>query len=163
MPRPLRRATPSAERHQRAVEWERWFRGESSQAAYRIELTRLTGLAPEVGGKLVEDVADLLVDRVPASLGVPALLAISVLVSHAPKASEASRVLLLAITEELAPAHARTVLENLALAWHASQCIFATDRRRAFLRAELLQTIRRLEASNAPGVDAITAILAVLD
>ena len=68
MPRPFRRAKPSAERHQRAVEWERWFRGESSQAAYRIELTRLTGLAPEVGGKLVEDAADLLVDRVPASL-----------------------------------------------------------------------------------------------
>lgn len=116
-----------------------------------------------MAGQLVDDVAALLVDRVPAMLGVPALLAISVLVSHSPKAREASRTLLLAITEELAPAHARTVLESLALAWHASQPILAPELRRASLRGELLQTIRRLEASDVPGVDVIAAILEVLE
>jgi len=163
MPQPLRRARPPSQRQQRAAEWERWFAGDRSGAAYRRELARLTGLAPDLAWQLVADVVPLLVDRVPATLGVPALLAVSALTAGTAKAEEASRALLATITEELAPAHARTLLETLAVGWHTSCGTLSAEERRRAIGSELRQAVRRLEASGIPGIDAVAAVLEVLE
>ncbi|MCX7624278.1 MAG: hypothetical protein RMK01_10880 [Thermomicrobium sp.] len=163
MPGPLRRARPAHERRRRAIEWERWFEGERSATAYRRELVQRTGLPPDLAWQLVEDIAGLAVERVPAALGVPALLAVSLLASRTTKASEASRALLAVILEELEPAHARAVLECLAIAWEESEQALALEQRRRIVHAELLRTLRRLRASDVPGIDALDAVLSVLE
>lgn len=163
MPGLLRRARSEFERQRRATEWLRWFSGDSTESTYRRELVRVTGLEPELAWELVRDLAPLLVGRVPATLGVPVLLATSVLVADLPKPTEASWALLAATLEELEPAHARTVLESLALAWQRSYGAFTSEERQRSIRAELQRTIRRLVASDAPGIDALTALLTAFE
>ncbi|MCS7255911.1 MAG: hypothetical protein RMJ05_12990 [Thermomicrobium sp.] len=163
MPGPLRRARPPHERQRRAAEWEHWFRGECSATAYEREVALLTGLPPDIAWPLVDDLAELLIGSVPATLGIPAMLAITILVSGSAKPREASRALLTAILAELEPAHARAVLESLALAWHNSRSALSVDERRQHVLTEATRVLRRLRASEAPGIDAVEAILSVLD
>ncbi len=163
MGRPLRRPLPPDQRLRRAAEWEQWFAGDRSTDAYRREVSEQTGLPPHLAWELVADVADLLVTRVPAVLGVPALLAVTTLTRHSPKAAEASRALFSVILEELEPAHARTLFESLALSWQGSQTRFDQASRQRIVRTELEAVLRRLQASGASGIDALEAILAVLE
>ncbi len=163
MPGLLRRARPEFERQRRATEWLRWFSGDSTESTYRLELVHATGLQPDLAWELIRDLAPLLVGRVPATLGVPALLATTLLVADLPKPTEASWALLATTLEELEPAHARTVLESLALAWQKSHGVFMRQERQRSIRAELQCTLRRLVASDAPGIDALIAVLTALD
>ncbi|MDW7982912.1 MAG: hypothetical protein RMH81_08890 [Thermomicrobium sp.] len=163
MPRLLRRARPAAERQWRTAEWQRWFAGDGTEHAYRRELVRETGLTPELAWELVRDLAPLLVDRVPASLGVPALLATNVLALGAAKPAEAAWALLAATLEELDPPHARTVLEALALAWQEGRNSIASEERKRTIRSELTRTLRRLAASAVPSIDALLTVLAALE
>lgn len=163
MPGLLRRARTESERQRRATEWLRWFSGDSTELSYRRELARMTGLQPQLAWELVQDLAPLLVGRVPATTGVPVLLATSVLVANLPKPTEASWALLAATLEELEPAHARTVLETLALGWQACSGAIGSEERQRLIRAELQRTVRRLVASDAPGIDALTTLLALFE
>ena len=162
MPRILRRPRPPTERHQRAAEWARWFTGDSSIAAYRRELAQLTGLGADLAWELVSDLAPLLLERVPAKLGAQVLLATVTLAAAQPKPREAGWALLATVTEELTPAHARTVLETLALGWQASSTALTSTQRRQAIERELRHVIRRLAASGGAGLDALVAVVAVL-
>jgi hypothetical protein len=162
MPRILRRPRSPTERHQRAAEWARWFTGDSSIAAYRRELAQLTGLGADLAWELVSDLAPLLLERVPAKLGAQVLLATVTLAAAQPKPREAGWALLATVTEELTPAHARTVLETLALGWQASSTALTSTQRRQAIERELRRVIRRLAASGAAGLDALVAVVAVL-
>lgn len=163
MPRPIRRPRPPQERAARAREWARWFSGPSSGTDYRRALVTETGLPEPLAWELVGDLVELLVERVPASLGVPAALAIAAFLRDEPKATEASRALLTAILEELRPAHTRTMLESLALAWQEVRRFpHGPDRQRRIGEC-LARTIRRLAASDAAGIETIEALLSVMD
>lgn len=163
MPKIIRRPRSPAERTQRAAEWTRWFTGDCSIAAYRRELTQLTGLGADLAWELVSDLAPVLVEHVPAKLGAQVLLATVTLVAAQPKPLEAGWALLATVTEELTPAHARTVLETLALAWQASSTALTSTQRRQAIERELRRVIRRLAAGGGAGLDALSAVVAVLD
>ncbi len=162
MPKIIRRPRSPTERTQRAAEWARWFAGDRSIAAYRRELAQLTGLGADLAWELVSDLAPLLVERVPAQLGAQALLATVTLVAAQPKPREAGWALLATVTEELTPAHARTVLETLALGWQASSTALTSTQRRQAIERELRCVIRRLAAGGGAGLDALSAVVAVL-
>ncbi|WP_448576254.1 hypothetical protein [Thermomicrobium sp.] len=162
MPKIIRRPRSPTERTQRAAEWARWFTGDRSITAYRRELAQLTGLGADLAWELVSDLAPLLVERVPAQLGAQALLATVTLVAAQPKPREAGWALLATVTEELTPAHARTVLETLALGWQASSTALTSTQRRQAIERELRCVIRRLAAGGGAGLDALSAVVAVL-
>lgn len=162
MPRPLRRPKPEEEEQARQREWSRWFQGEASKQALCRTLAEVTGLPEGIAWELVRDLAEMVINRVPANLSVPAMLAIITLVRNCAKPQEASQALLTVILEELQAAHARTILENLVIAWEEAQRS-PTAQQAQLIRFRLEQTIRRLEASEAPGVDALWALLEVLN
>jgi hypothetical protein len=97
-----------------------------------------------------------------AKLGAQVLLATVTLAAAQPKPLEAGWALLATVTEELTPAHARTVLETLALGWQASSTALTSTQRRQAIERELRRVIRRLAASGAAGLDALVAVVAVL-
>ncbi len=163
MPWPIRRPRPPQERAARVAAWSRWFSGASSYRDYRRALVEATGLPESLAWELTGDLTEPLVERVPASLGVPAVLALVAFLHGHPKATEACRALLSAILEELDPAHARTVLETLALAWQEAHSSFQASERRRIISERLGSTVRRLAASGAEGIDTVRALLAVLD
>jgi len=135
-------------RAKRMQEWAHWFTGEASVPAYRTALAKHTSLAWEALWDAQSDLLRLLVDRVPAELGAPALLAIITLSARHSKPDEAGRALLATLVNELAPGHAYTVFAALADAW-ANVAATPYAEREQRIRAALCRVFRQLAAAGA--------------
>lgn len=161
-----RRQRPEAEagppttadlRAQRAAEWQRWFPGAAAEAEYRRAFLQYSPLMWEIVQSTQRELLALLVGRVPAELGVPAIFALSLLYSRHAKPDDAARATLATIVHELAPAHARTLLAALSDAWHnAQRCPY--DARAPLVREEFTRALRRLATTSAEEAGAISAI-----
>jgi len=146
--RGTRPKTTAELRAERMQEWARWFTGEASVTAYRTALAKHTSLTWEALWDAQSDLLRLLVDRVPAELGAPALLAITTLSARHAKPDEAGRALLATLVNELAPGHAYTVFAALADAWaNAATAPYAEREQR--IRAVLCRVFRQLAAAGA--------------
>lgn len=88
----------------------------------------------------------MLANRVPADIGVPVILGLSVLFGSHPKADQASAALLGTITRELEPRRARTLLVTLGTAWRASERA-SFDGRAGVIQSEMLRALRRLSTA----------------
>ena len=89
----------------------------------------------------------MLVNRVPADIGVPVVLGLSVLFGSHTKADQASASLLGTVVRELEPRRARTLLVSLATAWQMSERA-PFDDRAALVQTEMLRTLRRLSTAD---------------
>lgn len=129
--------------------WEDVFGGDASREAYQREFRAHTSATWELVESGHDDLLRLLVRRVPADLGAPAIFALSVLFAGHPKGDDAGRALLGTVLSDLSPPRARTMLVTLADAWHNAERQ-PIDRRAGVLRAALLQAARRLSVANLP-------------
>lgn len=93
------------------------------------------------------DLLRLLIDRVPAEIGVGVILGLNTLFASHAKGEDAGRALLATVMSELTPILSHTLLATLADA-QASTDVLPYDARASLLRAELLRAVRRLLATN---------------
>lgn len=149
-------------RAERAREWAACFPGDASEDAYRVRFARHSPLPWGVVHSAQGDLLRLLIGRVPADLGVPALLAVTTLTARHPKPEEAARAALATVLHDLRPAHARTVLATLADAWNNAERA-GYDERTRMVAAELLRVTRRLATASAEAEGALTTLLEQLD
>ncbi|MBX5445859.1 hypothetical protein [Sphaerobacter sp.] len=144
-------------RAQRAAEWARHFSGPAGLEDYRKAFLRYSPLFWDIVESTQRELLALLVNRVPADLGVPAIFALSLLYSRHGKPDDAARATLAIIVNDLSPAHARTLLATLSDAWHnAQRCPY--DERPAAILAEVRPALRRLQTTSAEETGAISAI-----
>ncbi len=94
----------------------------------------------------------MLVNRVPADIGVPVVLGLAVLYSAHAKADQASESILATMVREMEPRRARTMLVCLATAWQAAEGT-AFDGRAAMIQSEMLRTLRRLSTADLSPVE----------
>ncbi len=151
--KPSPHPTTAELRDERARQWTEYFSGPSSEADYRRAFLRYSPLFWDIVRSDQRELLRLLVDRVPADVGVPSIFGLSVaFIGHA-KSDEAARATLAMIVNELTPQHARTLLVCLADAWqNVSNAPYY--QRGELVAAELMRTIQRLEMTpaNANGV-----------
>ena len=160
--RPTQEPTTAELRDERARQWALCFAGPSAEADYRRAFLRYSPVFWDIVQSAQHDLLRLLVDRVPAEIGVPAIFGLSVIFVTHPKAEEATRATLAMIVNELMPVHARTLLIALADAWqNAANSPYY--QRGEQVSQELAQTLQRLEvtAANANGV--ISSIRVLVD
>ncbi len=149
-------------RDERARQWTAYFSGPSAEADYRRAFLRYSPLFWDVVRSDQRELLRLLVGRVPADIGVPAIFGLSVTFIGHPKSDEAARATLAMIVNELMPQHARTLLVCLADGWqNASKAPYF--QRGEVVAAELMRTVQRLEATPANGNGVISSIRALLD
>lgn len=144
-------------RAQRAAEWERTFPGASDLDAYRRAFLDYSPLYWDLVQSTQRDLLAILVGRVPANLGVPAIFALSLLYSRHGKPDDAARATLATIVNDLPPAHARTLLSTLSDAWHNAQRR-PYDERPVAILTEVRHALRRLQTTSAEETGAISAI-----
>jgi len=160
--RPTPEPTTAELRDERARQWARCFAGPSAEADYRRAFLRYSPVFWEIIQSAQNDLLRLLVDRVPADIGVPSVFGLSVVfVSHL-KAEEATRATLGMIVNELMPVHARTLLVALADAWENS-IKSPYYERGARVGREFSQTLQRLEATAANDNGVISSIRVLVD
>lgn len=144
-------------RDERARQWTVYFCGPSAEADYRRAFLRYSPLFWDIVRSDQRELLRLLVGRVPAEVGVPAIFGLSVAFIGHPKADEAARATLAMIANELMPQHARTLLVCLADAWdNASNAPYY--QRGEIVAREFMQAIRRLEATPANDHGVISSI-----
>ena len=131
----------------RATVWAEIFPGDSSRAAYQSGFQTHTPLSWELVESSQGDLLRMLVNRVPADIGVPVILGLSVLFGSHPKADQASQSLLATMVQEMEPSRARTMLVSLATAWHSSESA-SFDSRAELIQTEMLRTLRRLSTAD---------------
>lgn len=144
-------------RAQREAQWAAAFPGPSAADDYRRTFLRFSPLYWELVQSTQRELLALLIDRVPAELGVPAIFALTALYANHRKPDDAARATLAIITGEIPPAHARTLLVALADAWHNAERQ-PYDARTTVVTAEFTQALRRLESTSAESSGAISAI-----
>jgi hypothetical protein len=127
----------------RAEAWIALFPGDSSLRAYQSRFQTHTPLSWELVESGQDNLLKMLVNRVPADIGVPVVLGLSVLYSAHSKADQASESLLATMTREVEPRRARTMLVCLATAWQAAEGT-SFDGRAEMIQSEMLRTLRRL-------------------
>ncbi|CAN5586363.1 hypothetical protein BH24CHL1_BH24CHL1_13090 [soil metagenome] len=132
---------------QRAETWAALFPGDSSLRAYQSRFQAHTPLSWELVESGQGNLLRMLVNRVPADIGVPVVLGLSVLYRAHSKADQASESLLATMTREVEPGRARTMLVCLATAWQAAEGT-AFDGRTARIQSEMLRTLRRLSTAD---------------
>lgn len=130
-----------------AESWSSAFPGDANREAYRTEFQTHTPLSWELVQSSQLDLLRMLANRVPADIGVPVILGLSVLFGSHPKADQASASLLGTIVRELEPRRARTLLVTLGTAWRASERA-SFDGRAGVIQADMLLTIRRLSTAD---------------
>ena len=130
----------------RAEVWSAAFPGDASREAYRAEFQAHTPLSWDLVQSSQLDLLRMLANRVPADIGVPVILGLSVLFGSHPKADQASAALLGTITRELEPRRARTLLVTLGTAWRASERA-SFDGRAGVIQSEMLRALRRLSTA----------------
>jgi hypothetical protein len=137
----------SAPAPSRAESWSAAFPGDASREAYRSEFRTHTPLAWELVQSSQLDLLRMLANRVPADIGVPVVLGLSVLFGSHPKADQASASLLGTIVRELEPRRARTLLVTLGTAWRASERA-SFDGRAGVIQSDMLLALRRLSTAD---------------
>ncbi len=144
-------------RDSRARQWTASFSGPSEEADYRRAFLRYSPLFWDVVRSDQRELLRLLVGRVPADVGVPAIFGLSVTFIGHPKSDEAARATLAMVVNELTPQHARTLLVCLADAWHnVSNAPYY--QRGEIVAQEFLRAIGRLEVTPANDQGVITSI-----
>lgn len=134
-----------------AETWADVFPGDASRTAYQSRFQAHTPLSWELVERSQSDLLRMLVNRVPADIGVPVVLGLSVLFSGHPKADQASQSLLATMTREMEPRRARTMLACLATAWQTAESA-SFDGRSELIQTEMLRTLRRLSTAElTPG------------
>lgn len=149
-------------REARAREWDEHFSGPSDREDYRKGFLRYSPLFWDIVQSTQRDLLRLLVGRVPAELGVPAIFALTVVYGDQLKADEAARATLATIVNELQPGHARTLLVALADAWHNSERSGYEERGKR-VTGEFDLALRRLTRTTAEETGAISSIRAWID
>ncbi|MCM8749500.1 hypothetical protein NET02_10105 [Thermomicrobiaceae bacterium CFH 74404] len=156
------RPTTAMLRAERAREWEACFPGDASEEAYRVVFLRYSPLPWPLVHAAQGDLLRLLIKRVPAELGVPALLAVTALTATHPKPEAAARAALATLLNDLRPVHARTVLATLADAWSNAERA-AYDQRGQLIAAELARSARRLATAGADTEGALSTLMEQLE
>lgn len=156
------RPTTAMLRAERTREWETCFPGDASEEAYRAVFLRYSPLPWPVVQAAQGDLLRLLIKRVPAELGVPALLAVTALTAAHPKPEAAAKAALATILNDLRPMHARTVLAALADAWSNAERA-AYDRRGQLIAEELARSARRLTTAGADDQGALSTLMEQLE
>jgi len=159
---PTQEPTTAELRDERARQWALCFVGPSAEADYRRAFLRYSPVFWDIVRSAQHDLLRLLVDRVPAEIGVPSVFGLSVIFVSHPKAEEATRATLAMIVNELAPVHARTLLIALADAWENAARSPYYQRGEQVSR-ELLQTLQRLETTSANDNGVISSIRVLVD
>lgn len=144
-------------REQRMREWYARFPGPSSEDDYRRAFLRHSPLFWDIVQSTQRDLLSLLVGRVPADLGVPAIFSITVLFGKHPKADDAARSTLGTIVNDLRPPQARTLLASLSDAWHNAEHS-PYEERGKIVAQEFQRTLRQLETSAAEEIGAVSLI-----
>lgn len=154
----LTRLPTTAElRNERTRQWETYFNGASAEADYRRAFLRYSPLFWDIVRSDQRELLRLLVGRVPADIGVPAIFGLSVTFIGHPKADEATRATLAMIVNELSPQHARTLLVSLADAWdNATNAPY--HQRGEIVTREFMRTIQRLEVTPANEAGVVTSV-----
>ncbi len=160
--KPAQLPTTAELRNERARQWAAYFSGPADEADYRRAFLRYSPILWDIVRLDQRELLRLLVGRVPADIGVPAIFGLSVtFIGHA-KADEASRATLAMIVNELIPQHARTLLVCLADAWdNVSNAPY--HQRGELVAQEFLRTIRRLEATPANSHGVISSIRVLVE
>lgn len=131
----------------RAEIWAEIFAGDSSRQAYQSRFQSHTPLSWELVESSQGNLLRMLVNHVPADIGVPVVLGLSVLYGAHPKADQASESLLGTMAREIEPRRARTMLVCLATAWQSAEGT-SFDGRAEAIQAEMLRTLRRLSTAD---------------
>jgi hypothetical protein len=126
----------------RAEAWAALFPGDGSLRAYQSQFRAHTPLSWELVESGQSNLLRMLVNRVPADIGAPVVLGLSVLYSAHSKADQASESLLATMTREVEPRRARTML-----AWQAAEGT-SFDGRAGMIQSEMLRTVRRLSTAD---------------
>jgi hypothetical protein len=157
------RAPTTAElREARARDWATCFSGPSEERVYRRAFLRYSPLGWHLIVSSQGDLLRLLLGRVPAELGVPAIFGITALFGRHPKADDAALATLGTIVNELDPRHARTLLVSLADGW-ANAGHRPYEERGAIVSKEFSRAVVRLGSTSAEESGAISTIAALLD
>ena len=127
--------------------WAEAFPGDASHGAYQAAFRAHTPLSWELVQSTQSDLLRMLMNRVPADIGAPVVLGLSVLFGSHPKAEQASAALLGTITREMEPRRARTMLVSLATAWQSSERA-SFDGRAELIQTEMLRALRRLSTAD---------------
>ena len=137
----------AANQQTQAAAWVAIFPGDTSQQAYEAGFRTHTPLSWELVQSSQGDLLRMLVNRVPADIGVPVVLGLSVLYGEHSKADQASQSLLATMVREMEPQRARTMLVTLATAWQSAESA-SFDSRAALIQTEMLRALRRLSTAD---------------
>jgi hypothetical protein len=121
-------------------------RDQRSATAYRSAFQLYAPVAWDIVERAQGDLLRLLIGKIPAELGVPAILGANVLFDDHPKAEQASYALLATTLQELDPRRGRTLLATLVDGWRSASRA-PLERRPAIIKEDLQRTIRRLEVT----------------
>jgi hypothetical protein len=127
--------------------WKTVFSGDASQGAYQSGFQAHTPLSWDLVQSSQSDLLRMLVNRVPADIGVPVILGLSVLFGDHPKADQASQSLLAMMVREMEPRRSRTMLVSLATAWQSSESA-SFDGRSRLIQSEMIRALRRLSTAD---------------
>ena len=144
-------------RARRDDEWTRLFPGSSDEEDYRRAFLRFSPLYWDIVQSTQQDLLRVLVSRVPAELGVPAIFGLSVLYSRHGRPDDAARATLAMIVNELPAAHARSLIVALADAWQNAERRPYEARGRE-VADEFRRALRRLEGTAADAMGTVVAI-----
>lgn len=146
-------------RARREEEWGRLFPGPGDEEDYRRAFLRFSPLYWDIVQSTQQQLLQVLLYRVPAELGVPAIFGLSVLFGRHGRPDDAARATLAMIVNELSAAHARALIVALADAWENAERR-AYEERGRLVADEFRRALRRLEGTTA---DATGAVLAIED
>ncbi len=149
--------TTASIRELRAAEWSSYFEGPSNLENYRQAFLRQSPLPWEIVQATQRDLLRLLVGRVPADLGVPAVFGLTVLFNEHPKPDEAAFAILATIVNDLPPPAAQALMNALADAWRAAQQ-WPYDERGRRIADQVTRTVQRVEATSSEGSEALLYI-----
>jgi hypothetical protein len=157
-----RPATTAELREARARDWATCFTGPAEERDYRRAFLRYSPLGWDLIVSTQGNLLRLLLGRVPAELGVPAIFGITALFGRHPKADDAALATLGTIVNELDPRHARTLLVSVADGW-ANAERQPYEERGAIVSKEFSRAVIRLGSTSAEASGAISTIAALLD
>jgi hypothetical protein len=129
--------------------------GDASREAYQRAFRLHTPATWDLVELSQGDLLGMLVDRVPAEVGVGAILGVSVLFGNDPLGATRSRALLATVLDDLPPAHSRLMLLALADAWRSAERQ-PYDARADAIRAEVQRSLRRLAATGLSETERVT-------
>ena len=143
--------------------WAIYFPGDATLEAYRVEIEDQSTLNWETVQRDQHNVLDLLVDRVPADIGVGVLSGLTMLFTEHAKPDQVGQALLTTIMTDIEPRRVRTLLVTLADA-SVSAARRPVDERPALVQADMLRNLRRLSVLDLPAseLEAISFVRGLL-